>query len=233
MFEGFSFLEIVSRTIFIFIILLFLTRFMGKKQIGQLTFFNYVTGITIGSIASHIVAHDDTHFFNATTALILWALLTVIVSFITVKSSRLKELIDDKPSIVIKDGKILEKELKTSGIPITDLTMLLRLQGVFSVKDVQFAVLETNGELSIFKKVAEQPVTKRDVKETITEPKFIPSVIIVNGIIIQKNLRALNLTEEWVVNELKNNDVNSIKQVFYAQVESDGSLYIDLRNDYL
>ena len=230
MLDGFSFFEVISRTIVTFIILLFLARMMGKKQIGQLTFFNYVTGITIGSIAADIAAHDDTHYLNATTALILWAILTLIVSYMTIKSSKVKEILDDKPSIVIKDGKILEKELKSNRIPVTDLTMLLRLQGIFSVKDVHFAVLETNGELSIFKKVAQQPATKQDVKAPTAEPKYMPCAIIADGVIIQKNLLSLNLTKEWLIKELENSGVNSVNQVFYAQIESNGSVYIDLKD---
>lgn len=230
MLDGFSFWEIFARTIVTFAILLFLARIMGKKQIGQLTFFNYVTGITIGSIAAELVAHDDTHYLNATTALILWAILTLLVSYVSTKSSKVKELLDDKPSIVIKDGKIIEKELKSNRIPVTDLTMLLRLQGVFSVKDVHFAVLETNGELSIFKKVAQQPATKQDVKAPVAEPKYMPSTLIADGIIIQKNLLGLNLTEEWLIKELKKSGINSANQVFYAQIDSDGSVYFDLKD---
>ena len=229
--DDYSFLEMIVRTTVTFAVLLGLARFLGKEQLSQLTFFNYITGITIGSIAGEIVAHDDTHYFNAITSLIWWSILTLIVSYISLKSSKAKALLDDKPMIVIKNGKILEHELKKSRLPIGDLNMLLRMQGIFSVKDVHFAVLETNGELSVFKKVAQQSATKQDVKAQIVVPKYMPCTIIAEGKIVEQNLHGAGLTEEWVMKQLKKHGVNSIQQVFYAEIESDGSVYMDLRED--
>lgn len=232
-FADYSFWEIIIRTTVAFSILLFLTRILGKEQLGQLTLFDYVTGITIGSIAGGIATYDDVHYLNGITSLIWWIILALLVSYVILKSSKAKELLDDKPAIVIKNGKILEKELKTSCLPIADLTMLLRLQGIFSVQDVHFAVLETNGELSVFKKTAQQTATNQDVKAQIVVPNFMPCTIITDGIIVRKNLLRLNLTEEWLIKELKKSGVNSANQVFYAEIESDGSVYLDLRDDIL
>lgn len=229
--DDYSFLEMIVRTTVTFVVLLGLARLLGKEQLSQLTFFNYITGITIGSIAGEVVAHDDTHYFNAITSLIWWSILTVIFSYISMKSAKAKSLLDDKPMIVIKNGKILENGLKKSRLPIGDLNMLLRMQGIFSVKDVHFAVLETNGELSVFKKVAQQSATKQDVKAQIVVPKYMPCTIIAEGKIIMRNLQGAGLTEEWVMKQLKKHGVNSIQQVFYAEIESDGTIYIDLRED--
>ena len=229
--EDYSFWEMIVRTTVTFSVLLLLARILGKEQLSQLTFFNYITGITIGSIAGEVVAHDDTHYFNAITSLIWWSLLTILVSYISLKSSRAKALLDDKPMIIIKNGKILEGSLKKSRLPLGDLNMLLRMQGIFSVKDVHFAVLETNGELSVFKKVAQQSATKQDVKAQIIVPKYMPTTIIADGKIIEKNLPDQGLTEEWVIKQLKKHGVNSVQQVFYAEIESDGTIYMDLRED--
>ncbi|MFX3674604.1 MAG: DUF421 domain-containing protein [Paenisporosarcina sp.] len=231
--DNYSFWEMIVRTTVTFSVLLLLARIMGKIQLSQLTFFNYITGITIGSIAGEIVAHDDTHFMNAITSLIWWGGLTLLVSFITLKSSKANEFLDDKPLIVIKEGKILEKALKKARLPVCDLTMLLRIQGIFSVKDVHFAVLETNGELSVFKKVAQQSATKQDVKAPTSDPKYMPSTIIEDGKIVKSDIPGLNITEEWVNKQLKKHGVNSVEQVFYAEIDSDGSVYMDLRDDNL
>ncbi|MET0786810.1 MAG: DUF421 domain-containing protein [Paenisporosarcina sp.] len=228
-----SFLEMLLRTTVTFSVLLGLARLLGKEQLSQLTFFNYITGITIGSIAGEIVSHEDTHYINAITSLIWWSLLTILVSFISIKSNRAKELLDDKPLIVIKEGKILEKALKKSRLPLSDLNMLLRIQGIFSVKDVHFAVLETNGELSVFKKVSQQPATKQDVKAPTETPKFMPCTIISDGKVVTKNLQGVGHTEEWLHKQLVKHGVNSVEQVFYAEIESDGSLYIDFGEDEL
>lgn len=232
-FDDYSFWEMIIRTTVTFAVLHILARILGKEQMGQLTLFNYITGITIGSIAGEIVAHDDTHYFNAITSLVWWTALTLIVTYISLKSSKAKNIMDDIPKIVIKEGKILEKELKAARLPVTDLTMLLRLQGIFSVKEVHFAVLETNGQLSVFKKVAEQNATKQDVKAQIDVPKYMPFTIITDGKIVTENFPSHNWTEEWLNKELKKHGVNSVEQVFYAEIESDGSVHIDLRDDNL
>jgi uncharacterized membrane protein YcaP (DUF421 family) len=232
-FVDYSFWEMIIRTTVTFSILHFLARILGKEQLGQLTFFNYITGITIGSIAAEIVSHTDTHYLNAITSLVWWAVLTLVVSYISLKSSKAKNFLDDIPKIVIKDGKILEKELKSSRVPVVDLTMLLRMQGIFSVKDVHFAVLETNGQLSVFKKVAQQNATKQDVKAQIDVPKYMPFTVIADGKIVTENFPSQNLNEEWLNKELKKHGVNSVQQVFYAEVQSDGSIYMDLRDDDL
>lgn len=231
--DDFSFWEMLVRSTVTFAVLLLVARLMGKEQLSQLTFFNYITGITIGSIAGEISAHDDTHFLNAISSLIWWAALTIIVSIISLKSRKANEWLDDKPTIVIKEGKILEKELKKSRLPIGDLSMLLRIQGIFSVKDVHFAVLETNGELSVFKKVAQQPATKQDVKAPTSDPQYIPCSIIEDGKLIEVNVPGLNITEEYIKKQLKKHGVNSVEQVFYAEIQSDGSVYMDLRDDNL
>ena len=230
--DDYSFIEMLVRTTITFAVLLLLARILGKEQLSQLTFFNYITGITIGSIAGEIAAHDDTHYLNALTSLIWWSILTILVSFISLKSEKARVVLDDKPTIIINNGKILEKELKKSRLPITDLTMLLRLEGIFSVRDVQFAVLETNGELSVLKKAAQQGATKQDVKAQITEPKYLPTAFIEDGKIITQNLPDLNIDEEWVQKEVKKHGVNSVEQVFFAEMDSSGSVYIDLKDDH-
>lgn len=229
--DDFSFWEMIVRSTVTFTVLLLVARLMGKEQLSQLTFFNYVTGITIGSIAGEISAHDDTHFLNSITSLVWWSVLTIIVSIASLKSRKLKQIVDDKPSIIIKEGKILEEALKSARLPIGDLSMLLRMQGIFLVKDVHFAVLEANGELSVFKKVAQQNATKQDVKAQTNDPKFMPCAIIEDGKIVKKHLPGLKITEEWVNKQLKKNGVNSVEQVFYAEIDSDGSVYMDLKDD--
>ena len=147
----------------------------------------------------------------------------------TLQSSYSKE--DIIEGIVIKEGKILEEALRSARLPVGDLSMLLRMQGIFLVKDVHFAVLETNGELSVFKKVAQQNATKQDVKAQTNDPKFMPCTLIEDGKIVKKNLPGLKITEEWVNKQLKKNGVNSVEQVFYAEIDTDGSVYMDLKDD--
>lgn len=224
-----DFWEMILRTTASFIILLILARLMGKKQISQLTFFHYVTGITIGSIAAEISVNAETHFFNGSIALIWWALLTVITNLLTVKSKTARKLLDDKPTIIVLRGKISEQAMKKVRLTLNDLNMMLREQGIFSIKDVNYAILETNGELSVLKKANQEPATRQDVKAPAPEPKYIPTEIISDGKLIEENLTELKLTEEWVYDQLKKSGIGKIDQVYYAEIQGDGTLHIDQR----
>ncbi|MFS0688385.1 DUF421 domain-containing protein [Sporosarcina sp. 179-K 8C2 HS] len=226
-----DFWEMTFRTIFAFIILMLLARMMGKKQISQLTFFHYVTGITIGSVAAEISAQTETPFLDGAVSMIWWALLTVFVNFLTIKSKKARILFDDQPTIVIHRGKISEKGMKKARLTLNDLNMMLREQSIFAVADVNYAILETNGQLSVMKKAAQETATRKDVKAPGNEPKYIPTEIISDGKLIKENLTELKLTEEWVYEQLKKNGFSKVEQVYYAEILTDGTLHIDQRTE--
>jgi uncharacterized membrane protein YcaP (DUF421 family) len=224
-------LEMTIRTVITFAVLLILTRLMGKKQVSQLSFFHYITGITIGSIAGNIAGESETPFWNGLISLILWALLTLLMSYISLKIPKARIVLEDKPTIVIREGKILEESMKSLRLHLDDLNMMLREQGFFSIKDAYYAVLETNGKLSVLMKAGQEPATKQDVKAAAPIPKYIPSEIISDGVMVKKNLTELNLTEDWVYEQLKKQGIGKIDHVFYAEIQTDGSLHVDMRSE--
>jgi len=225
-----NFWEMILRATLSFFALLILARILGKKQLGQLTFFHYTTGITFGSIASEIAAQAETPFTDGLIALIWWSVLTYLMTIITIKSKKARVLIDDKPTIVIQNGLILESALKKNRLHMDELTMMLREQAVFSVQDVQYALLETTGKLSVLQKPAEQPATKQDVKADVTPPSYIPTEVVSDGQLIYENLVELELTEDWLMKKLKKQNVQSVEDVYFAQVQANGSLYISLKD---
>lgn len=222
-----DFWEMIFRATVTFMVILVMARLLGVKQLSHLTFFNYITGITIGSIAGKIAGESETPFFNGLISLIWWSILTIIVGYIGLKSSKARILIDGQPTIIIKEGQILEKALRSTHLNLDDLSMMLREKNVFSTQDVHYAILEPDGRLSVLKKEFLQTVTKGDLN--INTPAFIylPSEIISDGKIVRKNLKELNLNETWVRDELKKKGINSIEEVFYAEIQSDGSLFIN------
>jgi len=226
-----NFWEMILRTTLSFTILLILARIMGKKQVSQLTFFHYITGITVGSIAAELASQKETPFVDGLISLVWWTFLTLIMSYISLKSPKIRVWIDDKPAILIKDGILSEKALKKARLNMDDLQMLLREQSIFALADVYFAILETNGQLSVIKKTEQQSATKQDVKANTTPPKFIPTEVIFNGDIIHKNLEDLYLDEEWLMKKLRKQHVQSPKEVYYAQVQSNGSLFLYLKEE--
>ncbi|MFD0711220.1 DUF421 domain-containing protein [Paenibacillus sp. GCM10027626] len=225
-FLQFDFWEMILRSTVTFIILLVIARLLGKKQLSQLTFFNYITGITIGSIAADIAGKSKVPFFNGLASIVWWSLLSILIEYIGLKSSKLRILLDGEPTIVIKNGKILRKSLYRSRLNLDDLSMLLREKDVFSMQDVDYAVLEPDGKLSILKKESQQTVTKEDLKIKPAQAKYMPSEIISDGKIVFKNILELNLSEEWLMNELHKNGFKSVDEVFYAEVQKGGSLFI-------
>ena len=228
-----NFWDMIWRTTISFLVLLILARVMGKKQISQLTFFHYITGITIGSIAAEIAAQKETPFVEGLISLICWAALTILMTYLSQLSPKIRLLLDDEPTIIIKDGKISLKSLKSTRLNMDDVMMLLREQSIFSIDDVLFAVLETNGELSVFKKTSEQNATKQNVKANVSLPTYIPTEIISDGKILYKNLKELNLNEEWVFKKLNKHGVQSVKDVYFAQLQTNGSLSINLKDNDL
>lgn len=223
-------LETSIRTIIGFCVLLILTRILGKKQMGQLTIFTYITGIALGNIAGDMVVHRDITITDGVTGLIVWVILTLIVEYISLKSSKARVLLDGEPTIVIKKGEIMHDKLASQRLNIDDLTMLLRTNNVFSIRDVEYAILEPNGQLSVLKKSDKEQVTRKDLNLPPNNILYIPTEIIVDGKLVFANLVEIGLTREWLDQQLKQANINSISQVLYAELQSDGNLYFSKKN---
>lgn len=216
-----EFSKIILKTTLTFITLLILTRMLGKKQLSELTFFNYITGVTIGSLAANTIINTSSQYLNEMIKLIWWILLTIFVTLISLKSSRVRILLEGEPIMVIKNGKIVEEALKSTKINLDDLSMLLRSKDIFSITEVDYAILESNGELSILKKQENQKTQNR---------LYMPIEIIIDGNLIYRNLKELNIDKTWIYKELKNQGINSIEEVLYGEIQEDGSLYIDKKS---
>ncbi|MDF2522975.1 MAG: hypothetical protein K0R31_616 [Clostridiales bacterium] len=219
-------LETSLRTLIGFSVLLLLTRILGKKQMGQLTIFTYITGIALGNIAGDMVVHRDILISDGVTGLSVWAILTLIVEYISLKSSKARVLLDGEPTIIIKKGEIMHKKLAAQRLNIDDLTMLLRTNNIFSIADVEYAILEPNGQLSVLKKPEKEMTTRQDLKLPVNNILNIPTELIVDGKLVDSNLLETGHSREWLDQQLTNAGIDSIKHVFYAELQSDGTLFI-------
>jgi uncharacterized membrane protein YcaP (DUF421 family) len=225
-----DFVLIIIRSIVAFILLLFLTRIMGKKQLSQLTFFDYVVGITIGSIAATMSVDKNIQISNGVVSLAIWGLFPIVLGFLGMKSRKFLRLTDGRPSIVIKNGEVLEESMKKNQLAIDELMMILREKGVFKVDDIEMAVLETNGELSVMKKTDLEPITPRLLGMKVTL-EHTPSLLVVDGHILNKNLSILGYSKKWLMKEIEKQGAQSLNNVFLAQVDSNGNLFVDLYKD--
>lgn len=214
------------RTLIGFAVLLLFTRLTGKKQLSQMTIFTYITGITLGSMIGEMVIHGGVEFIEEIIAVILWGAFSFIVEYVGLKIPFMRVVLDSEPTIVIKHGKIQVKELRKMRLNMDDLTMLLREKDVFTIRDVWYAILEPHGELSILKKAEKQAVLMENMGFQPQNPSHLPGELITDGNLITKNLLEFGKTEEWLTQELSKQGITSIKQVFYAELSEDDTLFI-------
>ncbi|HEU4965786.1 MAG TPA: DUF421 domain-containing protein [Bacilli bacterium] len=226
-----SILTTIIRTCIGFVVLLFLTRVLGKKQLSQMTFFTYITGIALGNIAGDMVVHSDIKLHTGILGLALWALLTFGIETLSLKSSKARVLLDGEPTILIKEGKVLEKAMASNRLNMDDLSMLLRTKNIFSLRDVDYAILEPNGQISVLKQVAQESVTKQDLQLPTPKRQYLPTELIVDGQVVQRNLQELGLNRSWLSVQLKQQGIDSYEDIFYAELQSDGSIWIDKKSD--
>lgn len=221
---------IFMRSLFAFIILLIICRILGKQQISQLTFFDYIVGITIGSIASSLSVDQNIKITNGLMSLIVWGGLPVIIAFLSIKSRAMAMFFAGTPMILIENGKINEKNLRKSKLTLDQLMLNLRQKNVFKLSDVELAVFETNGEVSVMKKTDQQPITPKVLGMQLEADRR-PYLLIQDGKVIEKQLQQSGYTKEWLFGEIQKQGAQEFKDVFVAQVDSKGNLYVDLYDD--
>ncbi|WP_238886619.1 DUF421 domain-containing protein [Clostridium sp. YIM B02551] len=225
-------LVVLVRSIIGFFTLLIFAKLLGKQQISQLAFFDYVLGITIGSIAASLTTDLSSRAWPHWIGLLVWAILGYLMEYITMKWRYAAKYIEGEPTIVIMNGKIMEDALRKMKYRVTDIMELLRNKDIFDLNQVDFAIIEPNGQLSVLKKPEYEPLTAKDMNITKTSTG-ISTEIIYDGILIQENLRQLNKSNNWINKQLQAHGINDISEVFLATLTPSGSLYIDKYKDHI
>jgi uncharacterized membrane protein YcaP (DUF421 family) len=222
-------LIVLIRSTFSFFTLFVLTRVMGRRQISQLNFFDYVNGITIGSIAATLATDISRESLPTFIGLLAYTFWVLFLNLLEEKNRTLRRIINGKSVIVIQNGKILENNLREYGYTIDDLKMILRTQGAFNLADVEYAILEANGRISTLLKSQVRPATPKDFGID-TEYQGIPIDLISDGKIIADNLNLVGLTEDWLRGKLSELRLKP-EDVFYAELDTSGKLYVDAYRD--
>ncbi|MBO1513656.1 DUF421 domain-containing protein [Metabacillus bambusae] len=224
-------LDIVVRSLIFVIVLFLITKWLGKKQLSELSFFEYVTGISIGSIGAEVAMGLERNIMNGIIGIIIFAAIPFLAGFLSLKSKTFRDFIEGRATVFIKDGKIMEDNLKKEKYTTDELLELLRKRDVFKVADVEFALLEPTGDLSVLLKKENQPLTPKDVNLTVTSVKE-PQTVIMDGEIMDEPLSTIGRSRSWLKTELEKQGV-TIENVFLGQVDSYGQLTIDLFDDKL
>ncbi|MBT2755322.1 DUF421 domain-containing protein [Mesobacillus foraminis] len=225
--------ELLIRLVLSFGALLVLTRIMGKKEISQMTLFNFISAMTIGTLGGALVIDPALSLQNGILALAGWSCFTVLMGVIDIKFKPFRHLIEGDPVIVIKHGKILENALRKTQLDIDALRTMLREKDIFSLQDVEYAIFEVDGKLSVMKKEA-NPFVNGKIPPVVRKAfNPVSAEIVSDGIINRENLAKLRLDEQWLCEQFQLSGIKKVSDVFYAEIQSDGSLYIDCRKDML
>ncbi|WP_375090966.1 DUF421 domain-containing protein [Peribacillus sp. RS7] len=224
-------IEIVLRSLFFLIVLFVITKVLGKKQLSQLSFFEYVTGITIGNVGAELATKVEGNIIHGVLSILVFAIAPFIAGLISLKSKTFRDLVEGKASVFIKDGKVMEDNLKKEKYTIDELLGLLRKKDVFDISEVEFALLEANGDFSVMLKKQNQPVTAKDLNLSVAAVKE-PQTIIMDGSILDEPLSTIGLNRNWLHTELDKLGV-ILENVFLGQANSNGELTVDLFDDKL
>ncbi len=211
-----------------FLLLLAAARLLERKAISQMTFFDFAVAITIGSVTANLAVGPPNTFYSSIAALITLTALTFLTGYLHIKSFRFRKLVESEPLIVINNGKIVDRNLSRVRITLQELSSLLREKNIFDYSDVEFAVMETDGKLSALKKSQKQPVTPSDLNIP-TPYKGLTKDLIVDGNVMQENLKSVNLDQQWLMTQLNAQGIQDVNQVFYAGLDTSGNLYISPR----
>ncbi|MGB9792010.1 MAG: DUF421 domain-containing protein [Thermacetogeniaceae bacterium] len=226
------YLKIALQTVLSFFSVLVLTRILEKEQLSHLTYYEYVTGITLGSLAAGLAIDTVVPPGAALLSLVIYAALTYLMGYVSLKSRVARKLLEGEPTIVIQNGKIMEENMKKLRYNVDDLLVQLREKGYFNISDVEFAILEPHGKLSVLPKASKKPVTREDLQIPCSY-EGIATELIVDGEVIYQNLKQNNLDEAWLIDQLEKQGIHSPKEVLYAGLDTQGNLYVDKKQDEL
>jgi len=213
------------------IILFLLAKLMGNKQISQLTLFDYINGITIGSIAAEMaVSQEVRDLWQPAVAMTIYALTGLLLSILTMKSMRCRRFIAGKPLLLIEHGKLYPRNLKTAKLDINDLFIRARAAGYFDISKIDYAIFESNGLISFMPMAKDAPLTPSDLGYD-KESDGLNTNLIMDGVIMSENLKHVGKEEKWLQKKLREQGYSTAEQIFLAVIDKDDNLTLFPQSD--
>lgn len=222
---------LLFRTLFMYFFVLIMLRLMGKREIGKLSLFDLVVSIMMAEIAVFVIEDTELELNRAVLPIVTLMITQIVLSFITLKSKKIREIVEGKPVVLIANGRIEDKEMKKQRYTIDDLLTQLREKNISRIADVEFAILETSGKLSVFPKPKQLPVTKEDLNIKGSEYSGIPLALVADGRIMSKNLNKINKGEEWLRENLAREGYKKLDEIYFASIDSKGKFFIDPKDN--
>lgn len=219
-----EFLNIIILSVVSFIVLFILSKIMGFRAIAELSFFDYVVGITIGSVAAEMCTNLDIEWWKGVTAMAVYTLLDVLFIFLSQKSLRARKFISGVPIILVDNGKIIKQNLRKARIELDDLISFARAAGYFNLSDIQFAIMETSGKVSFMPTPQTRPLkpTDFDIK---AEKESLQVNIIMDGKIVESNLAAAGIERKELIRKVHRQN-KEIKDIFLGVIDANKVLTI-------
>ncbi|MGN0628419.1 MAG: YetF domain-containing protein [Oscillospiraceae bacterium] len=207
-----DFVNVILTALLSVLTLFIIAKIMGHKQVAQLDFFDYITGITIGSIAAELATELETPW-KPLTAMLIYGFTAFLLSVMTNKFPRLRKYVNGTPTIIMHDGKLYRENMKKAKLDLSEFMVMCRQAGYFNLNNIQTAVFEYNGKLSIMPVSDQRPVTPSDMSMK-PEKEHIYTEIIMDGRLLEENIKRANLETEWLLSQLKAKGYNSPKEVY-------------------
>lgn len=222
-------LDVTIRALLSLATLFFITKLLGKKQVSQLSLFDYVIGISIGNFAAEMTINLESQELNGIVAVIIFGLVAYLVSYLTMKSITLRRFFMGTPTMLIQNGKILEKNLKKVKCDINDMLEEVRAKGYFDLSQVEYAIMEADGQLSILPKSKYRPLTPDDMNIKVSYEGLCANVII-DSKIMEENLKIMSKDEKWLRKELKVKGYKDLDKILLVTLDENEKLTIYEKN---
>lgn len=228
-----SFFDVLFRSVISIMVLFFITELMGKKQISQLNMFDYIIGISIGSIAASLSVDDSIHYFDGILSIIIYGVIATSISFLTTKSIVMRRFFTGTPYILMNDGKINYKNLQKSRLDINDLLQIARENGYYDLSQIHYCILEPSGKVSFLPKAKYMPAACNDMKLKVNE-NGLCSNLVIDGNLMEENIKEMGKTVEWVETRLSKmgyKDISKLLLVICDNKEQFTVYVKDSKND--
>ncbi|MDR5658941.1 DUF421 domain-containing protein [Serpentinicella sp. ANB-PHB4] len=226
-----NWIEILLRSVALFFVALVFVKIISKRNVARMTAFNLVNYLVVAIIAGLISVNVIDNVALGMVALSVWVILSFALDYLSLKSKMIHDWINGKEMVLIKDGKIMEENLKQARLTGEELLKELRSKEVFSFMDVEFAIMETTGEINFLLKSENTPITPKQIGKKVSK-QTAPQTVILDGNVIDESLSNIGLNQNWLYTQLEGMGV-SLDNVYIAQVDSSGDLYVDLFDDAL
>lgn len=225
-------IEAVLRTFVAYFVLMIVALWIGKQVNSHTNYYNFALAITIGSFIANMGFDTNLHFVPMLASFLVLVLIYFFLSLISANSRPFRKWLSGQPTVIIDNGKILDGNMKKVRYTLDDLNQQLREQGVFDIFEVEYALIEVSGKLSVLKKTQFQNVSKKDINPTnVNGNVMLPKELIMDGKVVEKNFNH-NFSKQWLEQELKLRNLQQ-EAVQYAVISSNGSLFLDLFDDHL